>query len=131
MVSFPWKKKREEKKKKDGKSADTAGRLDRLNLPDFMRTGEAYQVITGPVLLEEETRARHDKNFVFLYRIRNLVGREEFFYVQAPIRLPRQFLVERIVIGCSWYKYVPINTSDTKAEHEAFLRIKASHLCAS
>lgn len=84
-----------QKKEGDGKTTETAGWLDRLNLPTFMEVGGIYHVVDGPVLLNRTYRLCN----VLQYRIRRIDGNEHYtFYVDSILNLPRRFLVRKIIV---------------------------------
>lgn len=83
------------KKEGDGKTAETAGWLDRFNLPSFMEVGGIYQIVDGPILLNKTYRLCN----ILQYRIRRMDGNEHYtFYVDSILVLPRRFLVRKIIV---------------------------------
>ena len=104
------------KKEGDGKTGETAGWLDKLNLPTFMEVGGIYQVVDGPILLNRT----HCFCSVFQYRVRRTDGGIwDIFYVDSTLNLPKCFLVRKIIV--LWMiQLVP--KSDNKSNSTSFLQ---------
>ena len=84
-----------QRKERNGKEAETAGWLDRINLPTFMEVGGIYQVVDGPILLNRP----HYLCNVFQYRIRRIDGNvHDTFYVDSILNLPKRFFVRKIIV---------------------------------
>lgn len=101
------------KKEGDGKTADTAPRLDEFNLPKFMLVGAGYQVVIGPIFLRGVSLFCRE---VYKYTVRGIGGDGQVFFIETPVKLPRRFLVTKMVPWVRWYLYRPISVEGKKAK---------------
>lgn len=101
------------KKEGDGKTADTAPRLDEFNLPKFMLVGAGYQVVLGPIFLRSGSLFCRE---VHRYTVRSIGEDRQVFFIETPIKLPRRFLVTKIVPWARWYRYRPISVEGKKVK---------------